>query len=59
MGMSAWEGSLPRGEVSAQGSVHPLPMNRMADRCKNITLPLTSFVGGKMLFYLKMIYNKG
>ena len=28
------------------GSRHPPPMNRMTDRCKNITLPQTSFAGG-------------
>ena len=28
------------------GGVHLSPMNRMTDRCKNITLPLTSFAGG-------------
>ena len=26
---------------------NPTPMNRMTHRCKNITLPQTSFVGGK------------
>ena len=25
---------------------HPPPVNRMTDRCKNITLPQTSFAGG-------------
>ena len=36
-------GSLPRG-----GGVCPgvPPVNRMTDRCKNITLPQTSFAGG-------------
>ena len=26
---------------------HPPPMDRMTDTCENITLPQTSFVGGK------------
>ena len=26
---------------------NPPPVNRMTDRCKNITLPQTSFAGGK------------
>ena len=49
------EGSLTRG-VSVQGiSVQeeslsgrpPSPVNRMTDRCKNITLPQTLFAGGR------------
>ena len=40
--------------VCIQGSLHPMgggwdpfiPVNRMTDRCKNITLPQTSFAGG-------------
>ena len=45
-GVSA-QGGLPRGDaclgvsargVSAQGAADP-PVNRMTDRCKNITLP--------------------
>ena len=28
---------------------HPPPVNRMTNRCKNITLPQTSFAGGKNL----------
>ena len=28
------------------GSRHPPPVNRMTNRCKNITLPQTSFAGG-------------
>ena len=50
------EGRLPGGGGSAQGvcvSQHAMgqiplpPMNRMTDRCKIITLPQTSFAGGK------------
>ena len=57
---------LPKGGVPAQGvpaqggwgctcpwgvpaQVLP-PVNRMTDRCKNITLPQTSFAGGKKSF---------
>ena len=50
---------LPRGRtcpgvgcVPAQGGVPEEvlpPVNRMTDRCKNITLPKTSFAGGKKL----------
>ena len=32
------QGGLP-GEVSAQGCVVDPPVDRMTDRCKNITLP--------------------
>ena len=46
-------GCLPGG-VCPGGGVHPLlhdgihpPVNRMTHRCKNITLPQTSFAGGK------------
>ena len=28
------------------GTRHPPPVNRMTNRCKNITLPQTSFAGG-------------
>ena len=46
---------LPRG-VPAQGGVPaqvlPLLMNRMTDRCKNITLPQTSFAGGNNQLYI-------
>ena len=38
LGVSAWG-------MSAQGCTH-LPVNRMTDRCKNITFPQTSFVDG-------------
>ena len=31
----------------AMGQTPPLPVNRITDRCKNITLPQTSFAGGK------------
>ena len=37
-GVSAQGGVYPRG-VSAQEGVADPPVNRMADRCKNITLP--------------------
>ena len=36
-GVPAWRVYLPRC---------PSPVNRMTDRCKNITLPQTSFAGG-------------
>ena len=44
--VSVW-GCLPRGCVSqhAMGQTHP--MNRITDRCKNITLPQTLFAGSK------------
>ena len=47
-GVPAWGVFLPRG-VPAQGGVPAQvlpPVNRMTDRCKNITLPKTSFAGG-------------
>ena len=49
-GVSARGVYLPRGGgctcqgVSCPGT--PPPMNRMTDRCKNITFPQTSFAGG-------------
>ena len=54
-GVSAWvclfgglcpRGCLPRGKCLPNGCT-PHPVNRMTDRCKNITLPQTSFAGGK------------
>ena len=57
-GVSVWrglclEGSLS-GEVSVQGDLckGDPPMNRMTDRCKNIALPQTSFVGNNKGVYL-------
>ena len=44
----------PAGGVTAWGvpaQVLP-PVNRMTDRCKNITLPQTSFAGGKKLLLI-------
>ena len=46
---------VPAGGCTCQGGVparmgtfpgNPPPVNRMTDRCKNITLPQTSFAGG-------------
>ena len=38
---------LLEGMVVSQHSLRqPPPVNRMIDRCKNITLPQTSFAGG-------------
>ena len=39
----------PRTRLPLPRSRHP-PVNRMTDRCKNITLPQTSFAGGKNSF---------
>ena len=45
------QGGVPGRGVPAQGWCVPAqvlpPVNRMTDRCKNITLTQTSFVGGK------------
>ena len=35
------------GCIPACNGADPSPVNRMTDRCKNITLPQTSFAGGK------------
>ena len=46
-GIPAWGVYLPGG-LPAQGCTcpgTPPPVNRMTDRCKNITLPQTSFAG--------------
>ena len=43
-GCTCREGGLPAGGVPAQ--VLPPPVNRMTDRCKNITLPQTSVADG-------------
>ena len=43
------EGSLSKGGLCSWGSLSgslPPPVNRMTHRCKSITLPQTSFVGG-------------
>ena len=39
------------GPVSQHALRQIPPMNRMTDRCKNITLPQTSFAGGKNLLH--------
>ena len=39
-------GCLPRG-VCKGGGLGLDPLNRITDRCENITLPQTSFAGGK------------
>ena len=44
-GGASFPGSLPARGVSLMGD--PPPVNRMTNRCKNITLPQTSFAGGK------------
>ena len=52
-GLSAWGGVCQeRGCLLGGASQHamgqtPLPVNSITDRCKNITLPQTSFAGGK------------
>ena len=45
---------LPRGCTCA--GTHPV--NRMTDRCKNITLPQTSFAGGNKTFGNIMYFNR-
>ena len=42
-GRCTWQEGVPAQEVPAQ--VLP-PVNRMTDRCKNIILPQTLFMGG-------------
>ena len=49
------QGGLLSGGVSAPGGIPACteadpPVKRMTDRCKNITLPQTSFAGGKNAF---------
>ena len=51
----AWSGGVVHGlrgvwgggGIQACTEADPPLVNRMTDRCKNITLPQTSFVGGK------------
>ena len=56
--------SAPRGctwfqGVSAAGGYQVLPpVNRMTNRCKNITLPQTSFAGGKYHIWNKWKYER-
>ena len=45
-------GCLSRGWCLSRGCLlryTPAPVNRMTDRCKNITLPQTSFAGGNKI----------
>ena len=35
---------------------HPPPVNRMTDRCKNITLPQTSFAGSKNMLHFFLCF---
>ena len=39
----------PSGHACPPGHAHPPPVNRMTNRCKNITLPQTSFAGGNKI----------
>ena len=43
----SWGVYLVLGGVPALGGSDTPPVNRMTNRCKNITLPQTSFAGGK------------
>ena len=51
--MHAWREGTCLGGMHAWGCVHAWgvcmspPVNRMTDACENITLPQTSFAGGK------------
>ena len=58
----------PPGADLPPGPATPPPVNRMTDRCKNTTLPQTSFTGGKnwntvkgeiklIISYLEIIYE--
>ena len=47
-GLHVWgEGLHPGGVINPGGSWADPLVNRMTDSCKNITLPQTSFAGGK------------
>ena len=57
-------GGLPRGSASMSayggggvGQIPLLPVNRMTHRCKNITLPQTSFAGGKNSFVIDPVLS--
>ena len=52
-----WGVSSRRGIVVSQHALRqtPSPVNRMTNRCKNITFPRTSFAGGKYEFYLVFV----
>ena len=45
-----------RGLVSHHAPRQTAPVNRMTDRCKNFTLPQTSFAGGKKMTALLTSY---
>ena len=47
-------GYLPRGYLPRYSP----PVDRMTDRCKNITLPQTSFAGGNYLFWESSVSNR-
>ena len=44
---------LPGGVPGPGGCQVPPPVNRMTNRCKNITLPQTSFAGGNKVIRLR------
>ena len=46
-GVSVQRGLSVRGWVGGLCQEDPPPVNKMINRCKNITLPQTSFAGGK------------
>ena len=51
-------GGLHPGRICTQGGWVDLSMNRMTDRCKNITLPQTSFAGGKKSETNQSVFQK-
>ena len=46
-GVSVFRGPCPVGGGPVRETPSFPPVNRITDRCKNITLPQTSFAGGK------------
>ena len=53
-----WSGGVPGPGGGVPAQVLP-PVNRMTDRCKNITLPQTSFAGGNKRQTSKEIFAFG
>ena len=51
-------GGLHPGRICTQGGWVDLSMNRMTDRCRNITLPQTSFAGGKKSETNQSVFQK-
>ena len=59
-GVPAWEGVPAQGVYLPRGTCPgtPPPVNRMTNKCKNITLPQTSFASGNYNKFEQNVFRK-